>query len=461
MPVEGAIYKVKRTDEAGKEPTSLTFGEMAVNTTDGKLFVGGPNGEIIPIVSASGDYVTTLNGINGDISLTAGANIVLGIDSITKIITIGVTGSGLGATGATGTGITGATGPTGATGRSITLAYIEDGELLLEFDDDPGVSVGQVVGANGAPGVAGATGATGATGPVGDYVETLNGLTGTLSISSGSNATVTLVGDEIVVDAVIPTWTNEDEGASTGIASGMTFAVGLNAIEVLEQLIYPYVPVTLSSLNLNLPTASGNIFDLGMTSAAGSYNATWSTGGPVSNWVSGSFNLTNSLGSTIGSGLNYNSTPFSASHSAYRNTSPATLVFTLTGQQIGGTPTLTTTRTYSWLHRIHYGKSASASPTSISDLTTGAASRFTSSTTSLGSFSYTFIASGSPEYCYVIIPTSPGSPGTYTSWKDINNLTITPNTGTFTETNSHGVSINWTWYQVSNPTTSTYQASGS
>ena len=77
MPVEGAIYKVKRTDEAGKEPTSLTFGEMAVNTTDGKLFVGGPNGEIIPIVSASGDYVTTLNGINGDISLTAGANIVL------------------------------------------------------------------------------------------------------------------------------------------------------------------------------------------------------------------------------------------------------------------------------------------------------------------------------------------------------------------------------------------------
>ena len=44
MPVEGAIYKVKRTDEAGKEPTSLTFGEMAVNTTDGKLFVGGPNG---------------------------------------------------------------------------------------------------------------------------------------------------------------------------------------------------------------------------------------------------------------------------------------------------------------------------------------------------------------------------------------------------------------------------------
>ena len=406
MPVEGAIYKVKRTDEAGKEPTSLTFGEMAVNTTDGKLFVGGPNGEIIPIVAGS------------------------------------VGSGGTGATGATGTGLT-AVSIDPATGF-LRAKYVFGNGTISDF-----FNIGYVMGN------------TGATGPVGDYVETLNGLTGTLSISSGSNATVTLVGDEIVVDAVIPTWTNEDAGASTGIASGMTFAVGLNAIEVLEQLIYPYVPVTLSSLNLNLPTASGNIFDLGMTSAAGSYNATWSTGGPVSNWVSGSFNLTNSLGSTIGSGLNYNSTPFSASHSAYRNTSPATLVFTLTGQQIGGTPTLTTTRTYSWLHRIHYGKSASASPTSISDLTTGAASRFTSSTTSLGSFSYTFIASGSPEYCYVIIPTSPGSPGTYTSWKDINNLTITPNTGTFTETNSHGVSINWTWYQVSNPTTSTYQASGS
>jgi len=113
------------------------------------------------------------------------------------------------------------------------------------------------------------------------------------------------------------------------------------------------------------------------------------------------------------------------------------------------------------LHRIYYGKSSSASLTSISNLTTGSSSRFTSSTTSLGTFTYSFIASGSPEYCYVVVPTSPGSPGSYSSWKDPNNLSLSPVTGTFSELNSHGVTISWTWYQVSNPTTSTYSVTAS
>ena len=147
-----------------------------------------------------------------------------------------------GATGATGSqGVTGATGGTGATGTSVTYAYIEEGELKFEYDNNPGVVIGTVVGpagptgaiaftssttapagatygdmwfnttsgnifvyitdgtssywvepfgpqgatgANGTSGTNGATGATGsqgvtgATGPVGDYVISVNGQTG-------------------------------------------------------------------------------------------------------------------------------------------------------------------------------------------------------------------------------------------------------------------------------------------
>jgi hypothetical protein len=167
---------------------------------------------------------------------------------------------------------------------------------------------------------------------------------------------------------------------------------------------------------------------------------------------------TNSL--VIQSGLNYNSTPATISLNQYGYSTPTQLVFGLTGQQQSGVVVSRNT-SFDWRHKIYWGKSASASPTSLSDLTTGSSNRFTSSLTGLGSYKYTFIESGSPEYCYVILPTSPGSPGTYTSWKDANNLTVTPVTGTFTQTNAYNVSISWTWYQVSNPTTGIYEITGS
>lgn len=99
MPVEGAVYKVKRTDEAGKEPTSLTFGEMAVNTTDGKLFVGGPNGEIIPIISGSGGGggVESLNGLTGAVGITsADGTIVISLNGSEIDLSTGITIKGSG-----------------------------------------------------------------------------------------------------------------------------------------------------------------------------------------------------------------------------------------------------------------------------------------------------------------------------------------------------------------------------
>jgi hypothetical protein len=258
--------------------------------------------------------------------------------------------------------------------------------------------------------------------------------------------------------AIESTWTNAAAGFANGIASGITFTLGWNAIEVLEKLIYPYQAVAFTSFSIGLGTSP---FDLGRTFGAGVYTSTWNTSGPTGNWISGSLNIRDTTNSTLlQSGLNYNSSPAGITLIQYGYTSPSQLVFGITGQQQSGV-VVTRNDTYNWLHRIYWGKSASASPTSLANLTTGSNSRFTSSTTSLGSYTYTFSASGSPEYSYVIVPTAPGSPGIYTSWKDINNLTVTPISGTFTETNAYGVSISWTWYQVSNPTTGTYQITAS
>lgn len=311
----------------------------------------------------------------------------------------------------------------------------DDGRLYTAIQDDSGLFWVDLGG--GSIGPTGPTGPPGSIGTIGDYVISVDGLTGIVTL---------------------PAWTNTDAGYSNGIASGVTFAVGSSAIDVLEQLIYPYQPVSFTAFNINLSTTT---FDLGLTSAAGSYNATWSTSGPGANWIGGSVQIANNTSSTLlRGGLNYNSSPAGVTHPSYRYTTPTTIQFGITGQQVSNN-LVSRTQSYSWLHRIYYGKSASSSLTSISNLTTGSASRFTSSTTSLGSFTYPFIASVSAEYCYVIVPTSPGSPGSYSSWKDPNNLSLSPVSGTFTELNNHGVTISWTWYQVSNPTTSTYSVTAS
>ena len=279
----------------------------------------------------------------------------------------------------------------------------------------------------------------GSGGIIGDYVISVDGATGIV---------------------ILPSWSNTGPGFANGIAPGKTFAIGWNAIEVLEELIYPYQPVSFIANTLNINIGSSP-FDLGRTFAAANYNTSWSTTGPAANWTPGSIVIRNSTTSTtLITGLNYNSSPVGITHPQYGYTLPTSLAFGITGSQKSGT-VVSDSQTYRWAHRIYYGKSSSAAPTSISNLTTGQLNRFTSTATSLGSFTYSFSPSASAEYCYVIVPTSPGTPGTYTTWRDPNNLSFTPVSGTFTETNSYGVSINWTWYQVSNPTTSSFSAAAS
>jgi hypothetical protein len=257
-------------------------------------------------------------------------------------------------------------------------------------------------------------------------------------------------------DGTGPTWTNSTPTVATnfaGIPAGTTLDAGLNSIQIIERLLYPYQSVSFSGFTLGL---AANTFDIGQTSSAGNYNAQWSASSPTGNWITGSVGISRA-GTTIASGLNYNSSPTSISHPAYRYTTPTNLSFSLTGQQAQGSNP-SASKTYSWLHSIYWGKSASATITALADLTTPSTGspKYTSSTSSLGGSTYSFLASASAEYCFVVVPTSPGSPGTYTTWKDANNLTFTPTEGTFTETNSHGVSISWKWYRVSNPTFGTF-----
>jgi hypothetical protein len=347
----GNIIKIKRGVTGGIVPVGLTFGELAVNIVDKKLFIGGITGETTELLGSASE-------ISGS-SFPIASNTITGAASFDpRFFSVG------------------------GTGHVVFL-----------------------------------------------------GATGT------------------------ETWANVDSGYANGIASGITFSVGSSAISVLEKLIYPYQPVSFSNFTIGL---SNNIFDLGQTSAAGNYSASWNTSGPASNWVAGSLNIAIVSGSNLATNINYNSSPYNISHSAYLYLTPSTLSFSLTGQQASGTVIVTAPpKTYSWLHRIYYGKSSSSAPSSISNLTTGQTNRYTSSPSSLGNYTYSFTSSAIAEYCYVIVPTSPGTPGSYTTWRDENNLTFTPQEGTFTEVNSHGVSISWKWYKVANPTTGAISVSAS
>jgi hypothetical protein len=119
------------------------------------------------------------------------------------------------------------------------------------------------------------------------------------------NYVISVDGDTGIV--FLPAWTNTDPDISNGIASGITFTVGSNAIQVLEQLIYPYQPVSFTAFSIGLGSSP---FDLGRTFGAGTYTSTWSTSGPAANWTAGSLVIRNTTNSTlIISGLNYNSSP--------------------------------------------------------------------------------------------------------------------------------------------------------
>lgn len=59
MPTNDIVYRIKKSQTEGNQPTSLTFGELAVNTADKSLFVGGPTSQVIKIISGGLDVSLT------------------------------------------------------------------------------------------------------------------------------------------------------------------------------------------------------------------------------------------------------------------------------------------------------------------------------------------------------------------------------------------------------------------
>jgi len=76
------IIRIKRGITGGVVPTGLTFGELAVNITDKKLFVGGLTGNTIEIVASGGGGagvagVSSFNGLTGALGITVAGNMTL------------------------------------------------------------------------------------------------------------------------------------------------------------------------------------------------------------------------------------------------------------------------------------------------------------------------------------------------------------------------------------------------
>lgn len=103
---------VKNSVTSGSAPAGLSLGEMAINITDRKIFVGNAVESAVTVYDRNA-HVLSFNGLTGAVGITAGSNITITQSGLT--LTISSTSGG--------SGVTGATGATGATG-SLPTDYV-------------------------------------------------------------------------------------------------------------------------------------------------------------------------------------------------------------------------------------------------------------------------------------------------------------------------------------------------
>ena len=111
---------VKNSFTAASAPAGLSAGELAVNVTDKKLFVGNAVGGVVTLVDPNA-LVTSFNGSTGAVGLTAGSNITITQSGLTLTISApNIVTSVDGATGAV-TNINAATVTTTSNNSSSTF----------------------------------------------------------------------------------------------------------------------------------------------------------------------------------------------------------------------------------------------------------------------------------------------------------------------------------------------------
>jgi len=98
MPTNDVVYRLKKSSVIGVEPSSLTFGELAVNTADKVLFVGGPTSQVVKITGggldvsltglAANDLLFYSPAISKWKNAHLGAGLTLNAETISAVITI-------------------------------------------------------------------------------------------------------------------------------------------------------------------------------------------------------------------------------------------------------------------------------------------------------------------------------------------------------------------------------------
>jgi hypothetical protein len=211
--------------------------------------------------------------------------------------------------------------------------------------------------------------------------------------------------DTVTISAPGSIWDRSDATVATdifGIPAGTTFTPGTDAITILERILYPFQPATISSFSMSGSTT----MELGQNVSSPSF--TWSIG-----------NLANANTATLSwSGLLTGSSVFNpASNQTNYNPSVATvnsttvgasLSFTLTvTQDDAGYSNATSTRTITWRPKIYVGRSTQSDYTNITNVSgvTGGSNYFVSGTSPDSPSGGITVSSGS-GYIYILIQSS-------------------------------------------------------
>jgi hypothetical protein len=248
------------------------------------------------------------------------------------------------------------------------------------------------------------------------------------------------------------TWSREDDAFPEtlgGVIAGTTIANGTNAIQILETLLYPYQVVDFA----NFSDGMGTNYELGETAGNATFNFTWTTTGLDSNWTDDSVQISSTEEGTILTGLDFDSSPTSYDHPAYRKTSVSSVTFTITGSQAEGGDASATT-SLNWRHAAFSGRAGTdGSPATYTDGTDIDTFTKTHPFTTLNNWQPSATSVGSPTYFYFFYPSSlySGTP-TVTDITNVNTPISVPIEmgNTFDTQNTHGVTTEYKFFRTLN-----------
>jgi hypothetical protein len=252
-------------------------------------------------------------------------------------------------------------------------------------------------------------------------------------------------GNPLLISGDGTTWTNPEPTTAQdvdGIPSGTVVPTGLDAISILERILYPEYGVSFINLNTGISTSS----ELGTSFQNSNATITWNTTGDDDNWVANSANITYS-GVSSGSLLS-NGNPLAKTASVnYPSTFRATtlsnnsLTITLSGQQnvSGIVSNVSINSTNNWWSRIFWGRSTNSNLTSI----TGLGNQLLQSK---NISSATLTSTGTIGYFYIFVHADYNITSLTSAGFDV---AMNPTIGSIT-LNRNGLSLNYKIYRTSN-----------